>query len=38
MKKASTESRLSIGDGDGDDEGQDSARYYQLKLVTFLSP
>ena len=37
MKKASTESRLSIGDGDGDDVAI-VLRYYQLNLVTFLSP
>ena len=31
MKKASTERRLSIGDGDGDDEGRDSARVLSVK-------
>ena len=31
MKKASTESRLSIGDGDGDDEGRDSASVLSIK-------
>ena len=31
MKKASIESRLSIGDGDGDDEGRDSASVLSIK-------
>ena len=31
MKKASTESRLSIGDGDSDNEGRDSATVLSIK-------